>query len=183
MLFNKGGVVMGFRKLAVIILVLGCVLTAVGAAAARGQSTPEERRLFVELTALLEQKPLSDQAGNIRSYLFAWLSEVPDIAVVACMGPITPIMEADYDQQYAAALVIQPLFGQAAYLIGNPAVGGDSPAAQTAGIESMLRMYEFMLTQGVPRLSFLDDLLEKQQAGTLEQWVGEQTASCKASDS
>jgi hypothetical protein len=64
MLFNKGGVVMGFRKLAVIILVLGCVLTAVGAAAARGQSTPEERRLFVELTALLEQKPLSDQAGT-----------------------------------------------------------------------------------------------------------------------
>jgi hypothetical protein len=148
------------------------------AADARGPSTAEERSRAVETTRRLEKQPLSRRSDEARRWLFKWIVEIPDINVTGCSGPLDALMK-DEESPYANRLYVQSIFGMAAFLIENPKKARDWAAVQTAGIESVLRAYESILSADPEeRFEVLDRLLEARKAGRLRKLVEEEMADC-----
>ncbi len=143
--------------------------------AARGPSTPEERKKAVETTRKLEKEPLARSAMDARKWLFQWIVEIPDINVTSCAGPLDVLRE-DEDDAYAQMLYLQSVFGMAAFLIENPKKEKDWVAVQTAGVESVLRTYDSM-RKADSELAWKDlDRLEKaRKAGKLADIVKKET--------
>ena len=63
-------------------------------------------------------------------------------------------------------------FSQAKFIIENPDKANDEAAVQLAGVEGVLRMWQAIKT-AKPKAKFalMDELLQKQQAGTLAEHV------------
>jgi hypothetical protein len=149
------------------------------AAAARGPSTAEERRRAVETTRKLEREPLARGSDEARRWLFQWITDIPDINVTSCSGPLDVLLEEE-DGPYASILYVQAVFGMTAYLIENPKKAGDELAVQTAGIESVLRAYASILrADSEARWAELDALAKAQKAGKLR-GVVERRVKCRA---
>jgi hypothetical protein len=68
--------------LTIAVVFLGCAVQV--HTQARGPSTPEERAKVVELTRLLEQNPVAENAPSTRQWLREWIIEVPDIRFTVC---------------------------------------------------------------------------------------------------
>lgn len=146
-------------------------------AAARGPSTPAERRRAVETTRRLEREPLAKNANADRRWLFQWIVEIPDIQVRLCAGPLDALVKEDAPN--GKILYAQAGFGMAAYLIENPKKADDWVAVQAAGIESVLRAYASTLRkQPDAHVQALDQLVAARKSGKLRAVVQEQMKSC-----
>jgi hypothetical protein len=161
-------------------IVVGAALLAPAAvhAADRGPSTPEERTKALAIVHDNEQNPLAPSAQEQRRWLLALLTEVPDITVHACtiLDGLSKPGKKDSDLVFG-----QMVFSQAAFLIQNPDKKDDRNAEYLAGVEGALGIYESLLkANSKDRQTYLDDLLERRAAGTLEQFVKERAAiACK----
>src|SRR5882762_9164329 len=83
-------------------------------------STPEDRQRARAIVHAMEIKPLNptaEEQGD-RAWLVRWLSEVPDVNVVACTELLGPIQEA-IDYAYGQTLLAQALFGQMVFVIDH----------------------------------------------------------------
>lgn len=166
----------------VILLVLAFVLTVQVCLAQkqqRGPSTPEERAQAVRLTHSLETDPLGNEAKDARRWLLAWLSEVPDIDVTICSDYLKPVF--DKDKNYASEIFFQMTISSAAFIIEHPEQAKDDVAVNKAGLEGSLRAYEAILkAKPKAKWPFLDDLIQRRDKGTLEEYVREiATTKCK----
>ena len=104
--------------------------------------------------------------------------EVPDLTVHICV-----ILDKlpKGDKKDASTIFGGELMGQAAFILENPDRKDDLLPEYQAGVESALHTYEFLLKANAKdRQPYLDDLLQKRDAGTLAQYVAEHAASsCK----
>lgn len=154
------------------------LLAALPAAAARGPSTPEERKRAVEATRRLEREPLARSSMEARRWLFQWIVEIPDINVTSCSGPLDPLAKQE-DDPYGQLLYVQSVFGMAAYLVEHPKKTEDWVAVQTAGLESVLRAYEALRrSDSEARWPELDRLEKAWKAGKLAALVKKEMAGC-----
>jgi hypothetical protein len=168
------------RILTALLLVLAAPSLA---AAARGPSTPEERKRAVQTTRSLEKEPLARRSMEARRWLFQWITEIPDIHVTSCSGPLDPLL-ADADDMYGQLLWVQSVFGMTAFLVENPKKASDWAAVQTAGIESVLRAYESLRrSDSDARWPALDRLERARRGGKLRALVEKEMASCGDPDS
>ena len=73
------------------------------------------------------------------------------------------------------------VFSQAAFILQNPEKKDDRLAEYQAGVEGALRVYEVLVkANSKDRQPYLDDLIQRREAGTLAQFVAERaSASCK----
>jgi hypothetical protein len=146
-----------------------------GAWAKRKASTPGDRSKAVKLAHELEAEPLSDDAFSKRKWLIDWYEKVPDITVVMCdlLGPLPKD-----DHPFFPVVLSQMLFSNGAFQIEHPDKAGDKVAAQAAGLEAALNVYEILVKQ-IPegRLPFLDDLLEKRAQDHLAEYVKDRTVT------
>jgi hypothetical protein len=166
------------RKLTVLAVVASAMLHGHSARAERGPSTQEERERALRLVQVLETDPLGDEAKRAREWLLAWLIEVPDVSVKLCGSLLGPLLESK--KNYSEELVMQMMFSEAAFVIRSPTMAADDLAAYTAGIEGALRAYEAILkSKPKARWPFLDDLLQKRDAGVLRNYVVEAQKACK----
>jgi len=164
--------------LAALALVLG-LAPRVCLAQKRGPSTPEEREQTVRLTRALETDPFNKEAKNARAWLIVFLTEVPDISVTVSSCYLEPIFSKD--KNYGSDLFFQSTFASAAFMIEHPDQAKDEVAVNKAGIEGSLRMYEAILKQKPKaKWPFLDELIARREKGTLEDYVREAAAKCKA---
>ena len=70
------------------------------------------------------------------------------------------------------------VFAQTAFVLENPDKQSDLLAQYQAGVEGVLRVYELLLkTNPKDRQPYLDDLVQRCEAGTLMQFVKERAAS------
>jgi hypothetical protein len=153
-------------------------LAPAGARAARGPSTPEERKRAVETTRKLEKEPLARSAMESRKWLFQFVVEAPDFSVTSCAGPLDVLRE-DEEDAYAQILYLQSVFGMAAFVLENPKKEKDWVAMQTAGVESVLRAYESMRrADSELRWKELDRLEKARKAGKLAALVKKEMAKC-----
>jgi hypothetical protein len=160
---------------------VGCtlLLAPVAASAAdRGPSTPEERAKALAIVKDNETNPLGPDAQEQRRWLLVWLTQVPDITVHACaiFDRLPKSGKKDSDLIFG-----QTVFSQAAFIIQNPGMKEDRLAEYQAGVEGALRVYEVLVKANPKdRQPYLDDLIQRREAGTLAQFVKERAeAACK----
>ena len=149
-----------------------------GLAAARGPSTPAERKKAVETTRRLERSPLAPGANVQRMWLIKWIIEIPDINVRSCSGPLDALAMDD-GSRHGRQLYAQSMFGMTAYMIEHPRSKDDWLAVQTAGVESTLRAYQSLLAaEPDARWEELDTLLEARRRGRLGEILEKTMEGC-----
>jgi hypothetical protein len=160
-----------------LIVVFALVCCAVSASAQRGPSTPEERTRAVEMVIFLETTPLAKDAKDFRAKLLFFLAAVPDITVKLCSNVLgeSKRVKGDYD----AELVGQMAFSQAKFVIEHPDKAQDDAALYLAGVEGALRTWQ-AIKAAKPKAKFplMDELLQKQQDGTLAESVKSGMSGC-----
>jgi len=149
-----------------------------GLAAARGPSTPAERKKAVEVTRRLERYPLGPNANADRMWLLKWIVDIPDINVRGCSGPLDVLVQDD-GSRHGKQLYAQSMFGMTAFMIEHPQSKDDWVAVQTAGVESTLRAYQSLLT-AEPDVHWeeLDSLLEARRDGKLKDLLEQTMEGC-----
>jgi len=156
---------------------VGCtlLLAPFAAKAERGPSTPEERKQALEYIHHFEADPLNPQLKKEKEWLTIWMIEVPDIRVNICL---LLDKQPKNDKKDAQAIFNGMLFAQIAFAIEHPEQQNDTLAQYQAGAEGALRTYEKLLKANPKdQQPYLDDLLQKREAGTLPQWVKERVAA------
>lgn len=144
----------------------------------RGPSTPVERNRAVEMTTSLENNPLAKESKQYRAALLYFLAEVPDITVKLCTNVLGESKRVKGD--YESELVGQLAYSQAKFVIENPGKASDDAAVYLAGVEGVLWTWQ-SIKAVKPKAKFvlMDELLQKQQAGTLADYVRIAMAGCK----
>ncbi|MCM3873836.1 MAG: hypothetical protein ND895_24370 [Pyrinomonadaceae bacterium] len=166
------------KKNFVLVLALALLCCGSSAYAQRGPSTPDERKRAVEMATFLETNPLAKEAKDYRAKLLFFLAEVPDITVTLCTSILGESKRVKGD--YEAELVTQLGYSQAKFIIENPDKAQDLGAEYLAGVEGVLRTWQ-AIKAIKPKAKFplMDELLQKQQAGTLAEHVKAGAAGCK----
>ena len=129
--------------------------------------TDEEK--FVRLTRQLERAPLEDSDKSTRGWLIKWATESKDVSVLVCdvLGPIPK-----QDLPHAGELLLQMLFGNAAFQISHPDRKADLTATQVAGVRSSMAAYSSIIAKHPDaHIPYFDDLLSKERAGDLEMFL------------
>jgi hypothetical protein len=159
------------RKRSIVALVLITAFVAgTLVAQERGPSTPEERKRAVEIATLLDNDPFHKDAKKLSSELLFFLVQAPDIHVHICTDVVGDYkkIKGDYSPIITSALT----FSQARFVIEHPDQADDRYQEYLAGVEGVLRTYEkIKLAKPKVRIEPLEDLLVKQQAGQLGEFV------------
>jgi hypothetical protein len=159
---------------------LGCALLAApvsAIAAGRGPSTPEERKQALEYIQHFEADPLNPSLKSEIQWLTIWMIQVPDVHVNLCTILDLPKGNKKDSQTLFTAM----FFAQIKFALQHLEMQADHLAEYQAGVEGALRVYEVLLKANPKdRQPFLDDLIQRRDAGTLPQWVKERAAAtCK----
>lgn len=161
------------KKLSIIFALLIVALTTQMALA---QSQKEKNRTsFISNTRLLEKKPFDPNADAARKWGFMWVADTDEVSVVLCSETMKLIPEKK--NKFKGELLMQFTFGMAVFKLENPDQKDDENAAQLAGIESMLKSYEVMVTENnKAKNAELDALLVKRNNGELKALI--ESAKC-----
>jgi hypothetical protein len=168
------------RRLLFLIIFFTMAFSATrGLAQTRGPSTPEERKRAVEITNLLENDPFNKDAQALSRQLLLFLIEAPDIHVHICTNVF-----GDYKKikgEYSPTITTQLTFSQARFVIEHPEQADDRYQEYLAGVEGVLRTYQ-NIKRAKPKANIkpLEQLLAKQQAGQLGQFVKTVMSGCTA---
>jgi tetratricopeptide (TPR) repeat protein len=135
-----------------------------------GQGAPlKDADQVIRFTRLLENDPFDEQAAAMRQWLIAWMTDSADVSVMVCdvLGPI-PAKKVPYGSE----LLVQSMFGNAAYQILHPVRTGDQLDMQLAGIQSTLKAYSAIAKHDPSaRIPYFDDLLRHEKEGTLRDFL------------
>jgi len=143
----------------------------------RGPSTPEERKQALEYIHNWQADPLGPHAKEQFGWVLKWFVEMPDQTVHVCT-----ILDKlpNGDKKNGSTIFGGAFMGQAAFVLENPD-NKDLQAEFRAGVEGALKVYEGLLKSNPKdRQPYLDELIQRREAGTLEQFVKDRAAeSCK----
>ncbi len=167
------------RTVSVLLLSLALVAAPAEAKAAdRGPSTPEERKQALEYIHDWQADPLSPNAKEQFGWVLKWFADVPDLTVHVCM-----ILDKlpKGDKKDGATIFGGGFMGQASFVLENPDKRDDRLAELIAGVDGALHVYEQLLkTHPQDREAYLDDLIQRRDAGTLTEFVKERAVvGCK----
>jgi hypothetical protein len=143
----------------------------------RGPSTAEERQQALEYIHSWQADPLGPQARDQFGWVLKWMADVPDLAVQVCT-----LIDLPKGNKKDSTTIFGAMFmAQTAFVIQNPDKKDDRLAEYQAGVEGALHVYEQLLKANPKdRQPYLDDLIQRRDAGTLAQFVKERaTANCK----
>jgi hypothetical protein len=159
---------------------VGCALLAAPVAsqtAPRGPSTPEERKQALEYIHHFEADPLNPALKPEIQWVIKWTTQIPDVRVSLC-----PILDKlpKGNKKAGQTLFTAMVFAQTAFVLKNLDKQNDDLAQFQAGVEGVLRIYELLLRNNPKdQQPYLDDLIQRREAGMLAQWVKERAdASC-----
>jgi len=147
-------------------------------AADRGPSMPEERKQALDYIHDLRTNPLGANAQQERSWLLKWLADIPDVTVHVCM--IFDKLPKP-DKKDSASIIFAQMAAQAEFILTHPEQKDDRQAELLSGARGALQVYEVLLgSNPKDRQPYLDDLIQRRDAGTLSDFVKEREASaCK----
>ncbi|MEP6947353.1 MAG: hypothetical protein ABJA02_15650 [Acidobacteriota bacterium] len=132
-----------------------------------GQEADHQK--LIKASRFLEQDPLGKDAKAIRSWAFVWAADTKDVTVIIC-GLAGPFL--DKKVKFGNELMSQYTIAMTAYKLEHPDKLTDENAAQLAGVESALTVYEFLLNNNPKgKTPAIDDLLSKRDKGDLAAFV------------
>ena len=124
------------------------LLCASGAAQATGPAKPslaDDERKVVELTRQLEARPLAEGSKDSRAWLIGWITKAPQLQINLC--DTLQVMKRDQEYAWTSKLVVQTMFGMAAWELEHPASKGMDVEVQLAGVRSALKVYQAILRE------------------------------------
>jgi hypothetical protein len=124
-----------------------------------------DQAVFVERTRLLERDPFTANAREIRQWLLTWTKKAPEVSVTVCdvLGPI-PKQKVPYGSE----LLLQSMFGNAAFQLEHPDRKTDMQAMQLAGMDSLLKAYAAIVAlHPEAAIPYFDGLRKQQALGKL----------------
>jgi len=129
----------------------------------------------------MEQSPLDPGLRPEREWALFWLIQVPDVTVNLCTAPLGDFMKKKY--KYSPEIVMQVTFSSGQFIIEHPDQAKDTNAQIVAGVEGALRAYQSILkAKPDAKSKDLDDLIQKQSQGTLNEYVRDAAGkSCQGS--
>ncbi len=128
----------------------------------RSPSTPEER-LKSEIKWALQ-----------------WLSDIPDVNVDPCPAPLGEL--AGSGNRYSARIFGIYVLSMGAFVIEHPDKSKDVNAQYMAGVDGALKAYKAILRSDSEASSEdLDDLLQRQATGKLDEFIQAAAKVCSAS--
>jgi hypothetical protein len=158
--------------------ILGLLAWAQDPESKRGPSTPEERKRFLAIVAKFEKSPLDPGMITEVDWARQWLEDIPDVNVTVCPTPLGHFLTEKY--QYKSRVGVQFTLAMGAFLIEHPEKASDTVSQYLAGIQSALRMYKAILASKPEAKSrALDDLLDRQAEGTLNDFVRQAGKLCE----
>ena len=158
-----------------LVLLFGVFLAT---AETRKPSTPEDRAKAVSIARALESAPLSKEAKEQRNWMVHWLMDVPDVNVKLCAHLLGPLVGSK--KNYSAEIFTQLVPSAAAFIVENPDKAKDDQAVYLAALNGALRAYESIVSvKPKARWLFLDELIEKRNAGQLGQYVQQAASHCE----
>ena len=116
-----------------------------------------------------------------RYWLIEFYSRVPDIVLTLCgtlLGPFPP-----EEHPFFPMVLTQLMFSSGTFIVEHPDKANDEMAVQMAGMLGALKVYEIgVKADPEHRLPFLDDLVKRRDAGTLEAYLIEAVPEACKSD-
>jgi hypothetical protein len=148
---------------------------AASSAADRGPSTPEERKQALDIIQRFQADPLDQSLKQEQKWVVQWMMEIPDVHVDLC-AILDKLPKGD--KKDGMTLFSAMVLAQTAFVLRNPDKQDDTLAQYQAGVEGVLSTYALLLkAKPTDRQSYLDDLIERREAGTLAQFVKERADS------
>jgi hypothetical protein len=145
----------------------------------RGPSTPEERKRLVEIVRKVEKSPLDAGLNKDIKWALDWVNDVPDVTVDLCWAPLAGAITSNY--KYRTRIAGQFALSSAAFIVEHPDKTNDKVAQYLAGVEGSLQVYKAILKSDPDAKSEdLDELLQKQKDGKLEEFVRKASKDCEA---
>jgi hypothetical protein len=134
----------------------------------------QEIDLLIKSVKFLEERPLDKKAKDVRSWGVKWIIATDKVSVNVC----SLILSGPEKYKYNSELLAQYTIGMAAFKLSNPDKARDDGAAQLAGFQSALIVYEAIVAQDPnANLQLMDDLLTKRADGSLPKYLTEN--NCK----
>lgn len=145
-----------------------------GAQNKRGPSTAPERQQTLETIHAWQANPLGPAAKEHFGTVLKWFADVPDLTVHVCIL-LDKLPKGD--KKDSSTVFGAQFMGQAAFVLEHPD-SADLSAEYQAGVESALHTYEQLVKSNAKdRQPYLDDLVQKRDAGTLAGFVKERAAA------
>jgi hypothetical protein len=120
----------------------------------------------------LRADPLSHEVQGGREWLIKWLIEIPDISVKLGSNFLGDLGKEK--NGYSGALLASMMASEASFVIEHPDKRKDSNAMYFAGVDGALESYQAIQKKDPQyHLPHLDELLQKQERGTLAEYVHE----------
>lgn len=140
-------------------------------------STAGQERI-VQLTQLLESRPLQMQRGAAREILDWWIDN-PELRLNWCAGMLT----AGQNGKITPSVISQGLFGAGSYLLRHPDQADDRLAIHLAGVKSALALYRAAVAAdlGLKDHAY-EQMLDLWDAGELDAWVAREIRNCEKSE-
>ncbi len=137
----------------------------------------EDRERFVSVIRQLEQDPLNPDLVADRQWALYWLTEAPDISVIACANTLGDLLEGDY--RFEREIVVHYLFAIGVRIIEHPEAADDPIAQQLAGVEGALAAYRSILRDEPGAKSpALEEMIEVRDRGEMPDFVREAYTNC-----
>lgn len=131
-------------------------------------SMSADQARFLYLTHALEDAPF-EQEKSTHAWMIQWVTDSPDVNVLVC-DILWPVPGKDLP--YGPELLVQSMYGNAAFQIEHPDQKNDQLVLQLAGVASALKTYSAILVEHPEaKIPYFDQLLTKQADGSLKAFM------------
>lgn len=155
------------KKITIFLLLLFCVAYT----AQKSFAQESDRDKFIKAAKFLEENPLDKKAKDVRTWAFVWAADTTEVTAVICGGTAGPFL--DKKLKFGSEMLHQYTIAMVAYKLQNP-TSMDENAAQLAGVESALKVYEKLVADKPKgKAKTIDDLIAKRDSGELAKWVAD----------
>ncbi|MFN6963758.1 MAG: hypothetical protein ACK4S4_08335 [Pyrinomonadaceae bacterium] len=157
------------KLISLVALVLLC------ASAQTAFSQQSNKDLVIQAARAMETAPASPETARLTSPALKWLIETEDVHLIVCGNVIGPMLEKK--NKNGTAMIGAYTIGMGAFKIQNPDRANDEDAAQLAGVELALKVYEILVKEK-PKTKFdpVEQLIAKRNSGELAASV--KSAAC-----
>jgi hypothetical protein len=127
------------KKLTIFIAMVVIALTA------QTVLSQNEKELVIKTAKALATAPLDKETKAMEGPALRWTIETEEVHLIACGGVF--MLFSDKKNKNSADMTSSYMIGMAAYKLENPTKVSDESAAQVAGLELALKVYEAMVKE------------------------------------
>ena len=154
-----------------------CICSSTTLAAGPPQSSEKDRERVVEYATRIEQSPLSKRSRSDRKKVLTIIQRSPDLQVDSCQAVLGELLLSH--KLGATELYVHHRIASARFLAEHPDMQGDRFRVVLEGVIGVLRAYRYLQqSNGLVQIEALDDLIERQKNGELDDYVARALAEC-----